>query len=249
MSAVVDDMKQLSKEQIEKYSCSTFLSNIKEDGQLKLLNSKVLVVGAGGLGSHVLPILASSGVGFIGVVDNDVVSLDNLPRQTLYNYKDVGKSKVLLAKKKLKALNPDIEVKTYKLYLNKNNARRVLKNYDIVIDCTDNFASKFLINDTCLKLNIPFICAGVSDYKGQVMTCIPHQSKDFKSLFTELPLNIDQKYIDEDKGVFPPAVAIIGNIAACEAMKYILGIDELLLDSLLVVDTLNYSFKKISLKS
>ena len=249
MSAVVDKMNKLSKEQIEKYSCSTFLPNIKEEGQLKLLNSKVLVVGAGGLGSHVLPILASSGIGFIGVVDNDVVSLDNLPRQTLYNHKGVGKSKVLLAKKKLKALNPDIEVKTYKLYLNKNNARHVLKNYDIVIDCTDNFASKFLINDTCLKLNIPFICAGVSDYKGQVMTCIPHQSKDFKSLFSELPLNIDQKYIDEDKGVFAPAVAIIGNIAACEAMKYILGVDELLLDSLLVVDTLNYSFKKISLKS
>ena len=249
MSVVVGKMKELSKEQLEKYGCSTFLSNIKEEGQLKLLNSKVLVVGAGGLGSHVLPILASSGVGYIGIVDNDVVSLDNLPRQTLYGYKDVGKSKVLLAKKKLNFLNPDIEVKTYKLYLDKNNARRVLKNYDIIVDCTDNFATKFLINDTCLKLKIPFVCAGVSDYKGQVMTCIPNKSKDFKSLFSEPPLNIDQKYIDEDKGVFPPAVAIIGNIAACEAMKYLLSIDELLLDSLLVVDTLNYSFKKISIKS
>ncbi len=241
-------INKLSKEQIERYYCSTFLSNIGEQGQLKLLNARVLVVGAGGLGSHALPLLASSGVGFIGIVDNDVVSLDNLPRQSTYEYKDVNKSKVISIKRKLKRLNPDVDIKIYNLYLNNKNAKRIIKNYDIVLDCTDNFESKFLINDTCLKLNIPFVISGVSDYQGQVMTCLPHKTKDFKSLFSELPINIDQKYKDEDQGVFPPAVAVISNIAVNEVMKYILGIGSLLTDTLLIVDTINNHFKKIDIK-
>lgn len=247
MFAVAVNMNKLSKEQLERYSAATFLSEIKEEGQLKLLNAKVLVVGAGGLGSHVLPILASSGVGTIGIVDNDIVSASNLPRQTLYGIKDIGKSKVALASKKLKALNPDVSIIKHNLYLNKNNATHVIKNYDLVIDCVDNFASKFLINDVCLKLKIPFVSAGVSDYKGQVMTCIPGKSKDFKSLFSELPLNIDQKYIDEDKGVFPPAVMVVGSITANEAIKYVLGLDGLLLNALLVIDLIKYNFHLISL--
>ena len=237
----------MNKEQKERYYNSIFLKEIGEKGQEKLLNSRVLVIGAGGLGSHVLPILVSSGVGFIGIIDNDVVSLDNLPRQIIYEYKDVGKYKVNSAKRRLARLNPDVTIKTYKLYLSKRNGGRIIKDYDLVIDCTDNFESKFVINDLCVRWNIPFICAGVSDFKGQVMTCIPNKSKDFKSLFNELPINIEQKYKDEDQGVFPPAVALIGNIASSEALKYLIGIDDLLLDTLLVVDTLKNHYQKIKL--
>ena len=240
-------MDKLSKEQLDRYYHSLFLKDISEQGQLKLLNSKVLVVGCGGLGSHVLPILSASGVGFIGVVDNDSVSLNNLPRQTVYEYKDIGKTKVSCIKRRLERLNPDVTVKTHKVYLNKRNASKIIKGYDLVIDCTDNFESKFLINDTCLKLGVPFIIAGVSDYVGQVLTCIPHKTKDFKSLFSELPVNIEQKYKDEDQGVLPPAVELMGSIAANEATKYLLGIGDLLTNTLLVVDTLKWNIKKIKL--
>lgn len=237
-------MDKLSSEQIKRYYCSTFLPNIGKEGQLRLLNSRVLVVGAGGLGSHALTILATSGVGFIGIVDNDVVNIDNLPRQSIYEYKDIGKSKALMCKKRLRKLNPDIEVKIHKVYLNKKNASGIIKGYDIVLDCTDNFESKFLINDTCLKLNVPFVIAGVSDFKGQVMMCIPKKSNDFKSIFDELPINIDEKYKLEDQGVFPPAVAIVSNIAAGEVMKYLIGMDNLLLNELLIIDTLNNNYQK-----
>ena len=241
-------MTKLTKEQQERYFCSTFLKTIKEEGQIRLLNSRVLVVGAGGLGSHALTILATSGIGHITIVDNDIVKIDNLPRQSIYEYKDIGKSKALCAKRRLRKLNPDVDIKVCNVYLNKNNAKRLLKDHDIILDCTDNFESKFLINDTCLKLGIPFIIAGVSDYKGQVMTCIPNKSRDFKSLFSELPINIDEKYKEEDKGVFPPAVAVVSNIAAAEVMKYLIGLDNLLLDSLLVIDTLDNHYQMITIK-
>lgn len=241
-------MTKLTKEQQERYFCSTFLKNIKEEGQVRLLNSRVLVVGAGGLGSHALTILATSGVGHITIIDNDIVKIDNLPRQSIYEYKDIGKSKALCAKRRLRELNPDVDIRVCNVYLNKNNAKRLLKDHDIILDCTDNFESKFLINDTCLKLNTPFVIAGVCDYKGQVITCIPNESRDFKSLFSELPINIDEKYKEEDKGVFPPAVAVVSNIAAAEVMKYLIGLDNLLLDSLLVIDTLDNHYQMITIK-
>lgn len=240
-------MDKLSKLDKERYFCSTFLKEIKEEGQIKLFNSKVAIVGLGGLGSHVLPILVSSGVGHISIIDNDVVSLDNLPRQTIYGESDVGKSKVKISKKKMNKLNSSVEIITHKNYLTKRNAKKLLSGHDVVIDCTDNFESKFIIDDACLALNIPLVSAGVSDFKGQVLTCLPHKSHDFKSLFSTLPINIEQKYKDEDQGVYPIAVALIGNIAANEAMKYFLNIGELLTDTLLVVDTLSNTYKKIKI--
>ena len=240
MFVVVDNMEKLNQEQLDRYQYTIGLENIKEEGQLKLLNSSVLVVGAGGLGSAALLALGSIGVGHIGIVDNDVISATNLPRQIIYGIKDVGKGKAITAKKVLKNKNPDIDVKVYSYRLDENNARRIIKKYDIVLDCTDNFESKFLINDTCVKLKKPFVTAGVMDYKGQIMTVIPG-SADFKSLFDELP-----KYNpDDDKSVYPLAVSIISNIAASDVIKYLLGFGELLINSLLVVDTLKTCFKKI----
>ena len=247
MFVVVDDMKkELNQEQLDRYYCSIKLNEIGEQGQLKLLNSKVLVVGAGGLASSTLMYLSSSGVGYIGIIDNDNVASNNLPRQILYNSSDIGKKKVEMAKKRLRSLNKDAKAKVYDELLNIDNASKIIKGYDLIIDCVDNFETKFLINDTCVKLHKPFITGGVSDYRGQVMTYIPEKLKDFKSLFSELPVNIDEKYKDDD-GVFPPAVAIISNIQASEALKYLLGIGELLTNQMLVVDTLNWHFQKIKI--
>ncbi len=233
-------MEKLTQEQLDRYQYTIGLEEIKEEGQLKLLNSSVLVVGAGGLGSAALLALASIGVGHIGIVDNDVISATNLPRQIIYGIKDVGKGKAITAKKVLKNKNPDVDVKIYPYRLEEKNARRIIKKYDIVLDCTDNFETKFLINDTCVKLKKPFVTAGVMDYKGQIMTVIPGSS-DFKSLFDELP-----KYNpDDDKSIYPLAVSIISNIAASEVVKCLLNLGELLINSLLVVDTLKTSFKKI----
>lgn len=233
-------MEKLTKEQLDRYQYTIGLEEIKEEGQLKLLTSSVLVVGAGGLGSAALLALACLGIGRIGIVDNDVISETNLPRQIIYGISDVGKGKAITAKKVLKKKNPDIDVKVFPYRLDENNARRIIKKYDIVLDCTDNFESKFLINDTCVKLKKPFVTAGVMDYKGQIMMVVPG-SADFKSLFDELP-----KYNpDDDKSVYPLAVSIISNIAASEIVKCLLNLGELLINSLLVVDTLKTSFKKI----
>ena len=240
MFVVVDNMEKLTQEQLNRYQYTIGLEDIKEEGQLKLLKSSVLVVGAGGLGSAALLALACLGIGHIGIVDNDTISETNLPRQIIYGVKDVGKGKTLTAKKALKSKNPDIDVKVYPYRLDDKNARRIIKKYDIVLDCTDNFESKFLINDSCVKLKKPFVTAGVMDYKGQIMTCVPG-SATFKSLFDELP-----KYNpNDDKSVYPLAVSIISNIAASEVVKYLLNLGELLTNSLLVVDTLKTSFKKI----
>lgn len=234
-------MDKLNEEQLNRYYRSIRLEEIGEEGQLKLLNSSVLVVGAGGLGSIVLTYLVSSGIGHIGIIDDDSVSLDNLPRQVLYNSSDIGKKKVQVAKKKLKSLNKDVTIKIYDERLTEDNAKRVTKKYDLILDCTDNFKTKFLINDMCVALKKPFISGGVTDYQGQVMTYIPKKSKDFKSLFDELPKDDGIK-----RGVLPSAVGLIGSIQASEAIKYLVGFGDLLTDHLLVVDTLNWNIRKIN---
>ena len=241
MSVVVDNME------LEKYYHTIALKEIGEEGQRKLLSSKVLVVGAGGLASSVLLYLATSGVGVIGVIDDDVVSLSNLPRQVLFSEREIGRSKALVIKERLEHINKDVKVNAYNQRLTEDNGSTI-KDYDLILDCVDNFETKFLINDLCVRFNKPFITAGVSDYKGQVLSFIPGKSKrDFKSLFSELPINIPDEYKKGDEGVFPPAVGLIGNIQTSEALKYLLGIEELLVDQMLVVDTLSWNIKKIKL--
>lgn len=236
--------EKLTNEELKQYQMTMMLEDIGEEGQLKLANAKVLVVGVGGLGSHVLPLLVSSGVGYIGLVDDDKVSLNNLPRQVLFQYKDVGNSKVEAAKRRLKAINPNVKIRAYNERFDSRNAERIIKGYHLVIDCTDNFDSKFFINDICVMKKKPFITGGVDDYKGQIMTYIPKISKkDFKSLFDELP-----KYKNEDRGIYPPIVGIIGQLMVNEVLKYLFNIGAPLIDSLMVVDTLNNKFEKFYIK-
>jgi len=233
---------------LDKYYHTIALKEIGEKGQKKLLNSKVLVIGAGGLASGVLLYLASSGVGHIGVMDDDKVSLSNLPRQILFSENDIGKFKVEVVKDKLYQVNNDIEVISYRQRLSLDNGEELFKQYDLILDCVDNFESKFIINDLCVKLSKPFIIAGVSDYRGQVLTYVPGQSKrDFKSLFSELPINISEEEKAKDIGVLPTSVGLIGMIEASEAIKYLLDLNDLLIDQMLVVNPLTWNIKKIKL--
>jgi len=237
-------MQKLSKRQLERYFCSTFLKEIGEAGQLKLLSSKVLVIGAGGLASSSLLYLSTIGVGTIGIIDDDKVSLTNLPRQIIYDESDTNKNKVIAVKEVLEKKNPDVKVITYKERLTEKNAQNIIKNYDIVLDCVDNFDTKFVINDACLALKIPFVSAGVSGFNGQILFVSKESKSDFKSLFSILPLNVSKEIRDKDRGVYPLAVGIVSNIQCSEAIKYLLGLGSSLIDEIMVVDTLNLRFEK-----
>lgn len=239
-------MSKLSKRQIEKYYCSTFLKEIGEVGQEKLLKSKVLVVGAGGLGSSNILYLSSIGIGTLGIIDFDEVSLDNLPRQVLYGESDVGKTKVEIIKDKFLGKNSDTKIVIYKEKLDSNNADKIIKDYDIVLDCVDNFDTEFILNDACSKNRIPLVVAGVSGFKGQVTMVTSESKRDFRSLFSSIP-NITKEIKESDRGVFPPAVAIVSNIQCAEAIKYLLGIGEPLIDIMLVIDTIAMRFEKFKM--
>lgn len=235
----------LDNKQKDRYFHTTFLKEIGEKGQEKLLSSKVLVIGVGGLASPTLIYLASMGVGQIDIVDDDVVSLNNLPRQIIFDEEDIGKKKTEVIKAKLEKKNKDIRVSIFDTKIRIDNAKEIIKVHDIVLECSDDFVTKFLVNDTCLELGIPFVIAGVSDYQGQVCTCIPNKSKDFKSLFSVLPIDIDNKYKEEDQGVFPPSIGVVSNIAGGEVIKYLLGIDTLLLNKMAVLNLKDNKYQVI----
>ena len=239
-------MSKLSKRQADKYYCSTFLKEIGEAGQEKLLKSKVLVVGAGGLGSSNILYLSSIGIGTLGIIDFDKVSLDNLPRQVLYGENDIGKNKVDVVKEKFSSKNSDTKIITYKEKLDEKNADRIIKDYDIVLDCVDNFDTEFILNDFCRKNRVPLVVAGVSGFKGQVTLVTPESKHDFRSLFSSIP-NITKEIKESDRGVFPPTVAIVSNIQCNEAVKYLLGIGEPLIGTMLVIDTIALRFEKFKM--
>ena len=161
---------KLSKNQLEKYSRQIILKNVGVFGQKKILNSKVLVIGMGGLGCPVAEFLTRSGVGFLGVVDHDLVSLSNIHRQTLYDEKDLGKPKVKVAKKKLNNINSKTKIDIYNFELNKKNFTKIVKNYDYIIDGTDNFKTKFLINDISLKYKKFLVTGAISKFDGHIFT-------------------------------------------------------------------------------
>lgn len=238
-------MDKLTNEQLEKYHRHILLDNIKEEGQIKLLNTSILVVGAGGLGSTVLTLLTTTGIGRIGIIDNDIVSLSNLPRQLIYDYKDLNKLKVKAIKAKLRKKNPDVKFKLYPYRLNKDNLS-IFKKYDLIIDCSDNFETKFLIDKACEKFKKPYVSAGVSGYQGQVYTYIPKSSKPFSSLFNEIPEDTTKEYVDNG-GVFPSTVTLLASIEASEAIKYLLGNEPLSINELFVIDLLKLHCKKIKI--
>ncbi len=238
-------MIMLTQDQRERYQRHLMLEDVKEEGQEKLMQASVLVIGAGGLGSPNTMYLAAAGVGRIGVLDFDIIELSNLQRQIIHTTAEINNSKVKSAQRKMLALNPDIQVETYFNKFNASNALEIIQSYDFVVDATDNFASKFLINDACVLANKPYSHAGVLKYRGQTMTILPKKSACFACVFENPPDVELNSYFKA--GLFGVLPGLIGCIQAAEAIKYFLGFP-LLLDTLLSVDTKGMDFRKIHIK-
>lgn len=236
----------LSNTQIERYSRQIVLPEIGMEGQKKILSAKVLVLGAGGLGSAVLYNLASSGVGNIGVVDFDKVDLSNLHRQNIHFSSDVGKTKVLSVKEKISQINPDVKVTTFNEKLTEENVETIFKEFDVVVDCLDTFKDKFLVNDSCLKLNKKLIHAGVVGYEGQLLTIIPGASISLRDLFPDGEPS-DLRGTCKEIGVLPTCVSIISSLQANEVLKIVLGIGKLYTNKVLKFNAMSGKFHEFEI--
>ena len=238
----------LTNEQIERYSRHIILKEVGVKGQKKLFESKVLVIGTGGLGAPAAMFLAAAGVGTIGLVDYDVVELSNLQRQIIHLTEDVGKPKVLSGKETIGKMNPDVDVAIYKEWVSAGNIKDIIKDrdYDFIIDGTDNFPAKFLINDACVLTRKPFSHAGIIRFQGQTMTYVPGEGPCYRCVF-QAPPPPDAVPTCKQAGVLGVMGGIIGTIQATEAIKQILGIGDLLTGSLLTYDALKMEFRKVKL--
>ena len=236
----------LTEQQIERYSRHIILEQVGGVGQEKLLSSKVLIVGAGGLGSPAALYLAAAGVGTIGIIDGDKVDLTNLQRQIIHHTSDVGIEKVKSAEAKMCAINPDVTVKTYHQLAKADNIREIIADYDFVIDGTDNFSAKFLINDACYFEKIAFSHAGILRFTGQLITILPGQSTCYRCVFNSPPpANVVPSC--SQAGVLGVLAGVIGSLQATEAIKYLLGLGKLLTDTLLTYDALEMKFRTVKL--
>lgn len=233
----------MTSEQKRRYSRHILLDGMGTEGQERLINSRVLLIGAGGLGSPNALYLAAAGVGTIGIADGDVVSLSNLQRQIIHFTEDVGKQKVESAKEKMIKMNPDVKVIVYPEYITEDNALALIKDYDFIIDCTDSFSSKYLVNDACIMADKPFCAGGVVRYGTQVMTHVPG-SACYRCFFPEPP---EKENVDtcSTVGVLGSAVGMLGTIQATEAIKYLTGVGTLLTNTLLTFDVLTMQFMRV----
>jgi molybdopterin/thiamine biosynthesis adenylyltransferase len=239
---------QLDKKIIERFSRQIVLKDIGIIGQKKILSSKVLIIGAGGLGSPVAEFLSRAGVGSIGVVDNDKVSLSNLHRQSLYNTSDIGKFKVKIAKDKIKKINPNTKVTIYKIRLNNNNFKKIINDYDYVVDGSDNFTTKFLLNDYCLKFEKVLVTGAISKFDGHVFTFNFKNKKApcLRCFFQESKIS-DDLLNCESEGILGTVAGIVGTIQANEVLKKILNIGTGLDGYIFILDLLHLRFRKVKL--
>ena len=226
------------------YSRQMILDEIGYAGQEKITNARVLVIGAGGLGCPILKYLASCGVGTLGIVDFDKIEIHNLHRQILYDVADVGKQKVTVAKEKLNNSYPHITIEIYNELLNEENAQKLISNYDIIVDGSDNFHTRYLVNDTCVQLHKPLVYGSIYNYEGQVSVFNVNGSKHLRDIFPEAPNNEDVPNCNEN-GVLGTLPATIGSIMAHETIKLILGLPTLT-NQLLIIDTLTWNTSKLN---
>ncbi len=234
----------LTENQMERYSRQLILPHIGGKGQEKLLNAKVLIIGAGGLGSPCALYLASAGVGKIGIVDADTVELNNLQRQILHSTKKVGMPKVESAKETLTGINSDVEVVTYKKRVTSENVMEMIKPYDIVVDGSDNFPTRYLMNDACVLGKKPLSHGGIFRFDGQAITIIPGEGPCYRCLFREPPPPGAVPSCQQ-AGILGAVAGVIGTIQANEVLKYILGVGDLLIGKLLVFNALDSFFRQV----
>ena len=237
-----------SKKQIDRYSRQIILKKIGATGQKKLLRSNVLIVGAGGLGSPIAIYLAAVGVGKIGIVDKDKVEISNLGRQIIFGISDIKKSKSSVAIKKLKKINPDLKLKSFNKNLTVQNINQIAKNFDLIVDGSDNFRTRFLINDYCLNNKKILISGAISKFDGQVYTFNFSKKKSpcLRCFIPKMPDNPDTDNC-EYEGILGTLGGIIGSIQANEVVKEILGIGDTLCGYILIIDGLKLTFRKVKL--
>ena len=237
----------LTNEQLERYSRHIILKDVGVKGQKKLLEAKVLIIGAGGLGAPAAMYLAAAGVGTIGIADADDVDLSNLQRQVIHTTGDIGKPKVESAKETMLAINPDITVCTYREFIYSDNIIEIIRDYDFILDGTDNFPAKFLINDACVMAGKPFCHAGIIRFQGQLMTYVPGQGPCYRCVFRDPPPK-DAVPTCRQAGVIGAMAGVIGCLQAMEAVKFITGAGELLTGKLLMYDALRNEFTTLKIK-
>lgn len=238
----------LTDSQKERYARHLVLDGVGEAGQEKLLNAKVLIIGAGGLGSPAALYLAAAGVGTLGIVDADEVDLSNLQRQIIHGTADVGKAKAKSAGETINSMNPDVTVRTYCQFVTSENIMELMEPYDFILDATDNFAAKFLINDACVMAKKPFCHAGIIRFQGQLMTYVPGEGPCYRCVFKNPPPK-NAVCTGKQAGIIGAMAGVIGSLQAMEAMKYILGVGKLLTGYLLTYDALEQEFHKVKLPS
>jgi len=240
LPAVAGGSEELSKKDLDKFSRQVMLEEIGYNGQLKLKNSKVCVVGTGGLGHPIISRLAAMGIGTLRIIDRDIIELSNLHRQIMFDEDDVGQVKVEVAAKKLKKLNPDCNVEALAVSVNDYTALEVIEGCDVVIDALDSVNARYALNKACVKLNIPFVTGAAVGVSGQVFTVLPKESACYFCMFPDL---------DEDtmptcsiEGVHPSILSIVGGIEVAEAIKIIIGKKPSLSEKILHIDLENLDF-------
>ena len=240
---------QLNKKIIERFSRQIVLKDIGILGQKRILSSKVLIVGAGGLGSPVAEFLSRAGIGSLGIIDDDKVSLSNLHRQSLYNTSDIGKFKVKIAKDKIKKINPNTKVTIYKIRLSNNNFEKIIDSYDYVVDGSDNFTTKFLLNDYCFKFKKVLVTGAISKFDGHIFTFNFKNKKVpcLRCFFQESKIS-DDLLNCESEGILGTVAGIVGTIQANEVLKKILNIGTALDGYIFILDLLYLNFRKVKLK-
>lgn len=240
---------ELSDEQISRYARHIILKEVGGSGQKKLLNSRALIVGAGGLGSPILMYLASAGVGTIGIIDFDDVSLSNLQRQIIHTTENVGMKKVKSAEKMIKSINPGIKINQHPQRLEKSNAENIISQYDIVADGSDNFNTRFLVNDVCHNTKIPLVSGALSQFDGQITTFKSFLGEDhpcYRCIFNEPPSGITASCAEA--GILGALAGVVGAYQAVEVLKEILEIGESLSGNLLMYNSLNSAWRKVKIR-
>ena len=238
----------MDKENLERYSRQILLKEIGGSGQKKISNKKILVVGIGGLGCPSLNYLTTSGVGTIGLIDGDTVNLSNLNRQTLFSEKNVGMLKAKVAKERLNMINSNVNLISFPFMLNEENSDKIISQFDLILDGTDNLEIRYLINKSCLKFRIPLISGSLARWEGQIMFLnYKSGSPCFECIY---PRSINKKEIIscQEGGVFAPLSGVVGTMMASEALKFIINSGENFINKIYIFDILNYHNRKIKIK-
>ncbi|MDD5686585.1 MAG: molybdopterin-synthase adenylyltransferase MoeB [Elusimicrobia bacterium] len=235
----------LTDEQLERFSRHIILKDVGIEGQEKILQGKVLIIGAGGLGAPAALYLAAAGVGTLGIADGDLVDRTNLQRQIIHFTPDINKPKVISAKEKILQINPDIKVKTYQERVFANNILDIIRDYDFIVDGTDNFSAKFLINDACVMAKKPFSHGGILRFDGQTMTYVPGHTC-YRCVFQNPPPKNAVPTCSQ-AGILGSVAGILGTIQATEVLKYLIGKGRLLTDRLLIFNAFNMDFRTVKI--